>query len=124
MSGAERRAELRRQARELRPEAVVYAIRSLSTGRRLVESTPNAKTLNGRRMELARGVHRNERLRADLALRGAADFVVEILEVLEEPEEGLAWRRDALKRLEHTWVERLRPWGERGYHAPPPGGER
>jgi hypothetical protein len=117
-----RRAELKRQARDTTPEAAVYQIRNVSTGKVLVESTPNVKTLNRRRTEVASGVHMNARLREDLAARGGGDFVVEVLEVLQEPEEGLTYRRDALKRLEAAWIARLRPWGERGYHAPPPAG--
>ncbi len=115
----EKRAALKQQAREARPEAGVYQIRNLRTGRVLVESTPNLKTINGRRMELARGAHRNARLQADARELGGDAFAFEILEVLEEPEEGLAYRRDALKRLEAAWIERLRPWGERGYNDPP-----
>jgi hypothetical protein len=120
----ERRSALKQQARETRPEAGVYQIRNLRTGKVLVESTLNVKTLNGRRMELARGVHRNARLQADVRELGTDAFAFEILEVLAEPEEGLAYPRDALKRLEAAWVERLRPYGDRGYNDGPrsPGG--
>jgi hypothetical protein len=115
----DRRAELRRQAREARPEAVVYQIRNVRNGKLLVESTPNLRTLNGRKVELSRGIHSNARLRADLEAMGSEAFAFEVLEVLEETEEGLVWRKDALKRLQEAWIARLRPWGERGYHLPP-----
>jgi hypothetical protein len=115
----ERRAALKQQAREARPEAGVYQIRNLRTGKVLVESTLNLKTLNGRRMELARGAHRNARLQADVVALGADAFAFEILEVLAEPEEGFAYRRDALKRLEAAWLERVRPYGDRGYNDAP-----
>jgi hypothetical protein len=116
----DRRAELKRQAREAKPEAGVYRIRNARDGKALVESTLNLRSLNGVRMFLARGEHRNERLRADLAALGPDSFVVEVLEVLPE-DEGLVWRRDALARLEAAWLERLQPYGERGYNAPPRG---
>ena len=115
----DRRAELKRQAREAKPEAGVYRIRNVRDGKVLVESTLNLRTLNGVRMFLARGEHRNDRLRADLAALGPGAFVVEILEVLPE-DDGVVWRRDALARLEAAWLERLQPYGERGYNAPPP----
>ena len=120
----ERRSALKQQAREARPEAGVYQIRNLRTGKVLVESTLNLKTLNGRRMELARGAHRNARLQADVRELGSDAFAFELLEVLAEPEEGLVYRRDALKRLEASWLERLRPYGDRGYNDGPypPGG--
>ena len=113
----DRRAELKRQAREAKPEAGVYRIRNVRDGKVLVESTLNLRSLNGVRMFLARGEHRNERLRADLVALGPDAFVVEVLEVLRE-DDGLVWRRDALARLEAVWLERLQPYGERGYNAP------
>ena len=120
-NATDRRAALKRAAREERPEAAVYQIRNFRDGRVLVESTPNLKTLNGRRAGLARGSHPNPRLRADLEALGADAFVVEVLEVLQETEEGLVYRRDALKRLEAAWLERLRPYDERGYNVRAPG---
>src|SRR5512139_2503768 len=99
----DRRAELKRAARETKPEAGVYQIRNVRTGMVLVESTLNLKTLNGRRMELARGVHRNARLRADVSAFGPDAFVFEILEVLQEKDEGLVYPRDAVRQLEAAW---------------------
>ncbi len=111
------RTAAKRAAREARPQAGVYQIRHVVSGRVLVEATANLRSLNGVRMFLARGAHSNARLRADLGVHGADAFVVEVLEVLEEPEEGLAFRKDALKRLEAAWLERLRPYGDRGYNG-------
>lgn len=115
----ERRAALKQQAREKRSQAGVYQIRNLRTGRILVEGTLNLKTINGRKMELARGAHRNARLQADVTALGSEAFAFEILEVLEETEEGFVYRRDALKQLEAAWLERLEPYGERGYNSRP-----
>jgi hypothetical protein len=104
-------------AREEKTEAGVYQIRNVRNGRILVESTLNLKTMNGARMFLARGAHRNAQLQADVAALGADAFVFEILEVLEE-EDALVYRRDALARLEAAWLERLQPYGARGYNVP------
>lgn len=112
-----RRAELKRAAKALKPEAAVYRIRNVRNGMILVESTLNTRTLNGRRVELARGAHPNARLRADLQAFGADAFVFEVLEVLEERDEGFVYRRDALKRLEAAWLDRLQPYEARGYNA-------
>ncbi len=94
----------------------MYQIRNVRDGRVLVASTLNLKTLNGKRVELARGAHWNAALRADVAALGAEAFVFEILGVLEE-EEGLVYRHDALARLEAAWLERLQPYGTRGYNT-------
>jgi hypothetical protein len=114
----DRRAALKRLAREAKPEAGVYQIRNLRNGMILVESTLNLKTMNGARMFLARGEHPNARIKADVAALGMDAFVFEILEVLQE-EDGLVYRRDALARTETAWLERLQPYGARGYNAPP-----
>ncbi len=113
------RAELKRRARETRTQAGVYQVRNLRDGRVLVAGTLNLKTINGARMTLAHGGHRNTALQADVAAHGLDAFAFEVLEVLEEPEEGLLYRRDALEQLEAEWLDRLRPYGERGYNAPP-----
>jgi hypothetical protein len=47
---------------------------------------------------------------------GAEAFVFEVLEVLEKKEDGYFDIKDALKKLEAEWVERLQPFGERGYN--------
>ncbi len=113
------REALKRQAREEKPLAGVYQIRNLRDGKLLVEATPNLRTINGRRMELRMGKHRNARLRADVARLGADAFTFEVLEVLPEPEEAQLFPKDALKERLAAWLARLTPWGERGYHDPP-----
>jgi hypothetical protein len=113
----DRRAELKRAAKALKPEAAVYQIRNVRNGMILVESTLNTRTLNGRRIELARGAHSNARLRADLQAFGADAFVFEVLEVLDDPDDGFVYRRDALKRLEAAWLDRLQPYDARGYNT-------
>ena len=115
----DRRAALKRMAREAKPKAGVYQVRNVQNGMLLVESTLNLKTMNGARMFLERGGHRNARLQADLTALGADAFVFEVLEV--EEEDGLVYRRDALAA---RWLERLQPYGARGYNAPPAAGTR
>lgn len=112
----DRRAELKRLYREAKPEAGVYQIRNVRNGKVLIESTPNLKTITGRRIELQRGGHPNARLRADLQELGPDAFVVEVLQVVELKD--CAFPRDALKELQAIWVDRLQPFGARGYHAP------
>jgi hypothetical protein len=112
------RAALKRLARETKPAAGVYQIRNVRNGMVLVESTLNLKTMNGARLFLAQGGHRNARLKADVAALGVDAFVLEVLEVLAE-DDGLVYRRDALARLERVLLERLKPYGDRGYNPPP-----
>ena len=79
-------------------------------------STPNLKTINGRRLQLADGSHQNKQLQEEVKQYGAEAFVFEVIEVLEEKEEGIFDKAEELKKLEKKWLEKLQPYGERGYN--------
>jgi hypothetical protein len=74
--------------------------------------------------QLARGVHPNARLQADATALGADAFVFEVLEVLNDEAGTLVYPADAVRALEAAWLDRLQPYGDRGYNSPPPGGGR
>jgi hypothetical protein len=113
-----RRAELKRQFKETRPEAGVYQIRNVKNGKILVESTMNLKTINGRRLELQRGTHRNPLLQRELTDYGPEAFVFEVLEVLKSKDNEEPETQEALKKLSEKWLETINPFGERGYNQP------
>jgi len=113
----DRRKELKQLAREVKTEAGIYQIRNLKNGKVLIESTPNLKTMGGRRVQLEMGSHMNRRLQAEWDQFGGEAFAFEVLEVLKEPEEGWFDRDGALKKLKQKWLEKLRPFGEQGYHS-------
>jgi hypothetical protein len=47
---------------------------------------------------------------------GEEAFVFEILEMLDRKADEPTDLRDALKKLEAKWFERLQPFGEHGYN--------
>lgn len=51
----DRRKELVQQYMEMKTEAGIYCIRNTRNGKIFVASTPNLKSLNGRRFELQMG---------------------------------------------------------------------
>ncbi|MFZ7103250.1 MAG: DUF2087 domain-containing protein [Peptococcaceae bacterium] len=112
----DRKKELIRQYKETKPEAGVYQIRNTKNRKVFVTGTPNLKTINGKLMTLRGGGHYNKELQKEWQEFGEEAFVFEILEVLEEPEEGFFDRKEELKKLEEKWLEKLQPFGERGYH--------
>lgn len=112
----DRKHELKQQYKEIKTEAGVYQIRNTQNNKVLVVSTPNLKTINGRLMMLKSGFHRNSRLQEDLTKYGDSVFVIEVLEVLEQKEEGYFDLKDELKKLEEKWLEKLQPFGEKGYN--------
>ena len=112
----ERKKELKQLYKEMKTEGGVYLIRNTKNQKVLVVSTPNLKTINGRKMQLRDGSHQNRQLQKELREYGHEAFVFEVLEVLEEKADPSFNKTDALKQLEQKWLEKLQPYGERGYN--------
>jgi hypothetical protein len=113
----DRKKELKQQYKEIKIEAGVYQIRNTKNGKILIESTPNLKTINGKRFSLERGSHTNKLLQNELQEFGAEAFVIEVLEILETPKESIFDVKDALKKLKEKWLNKLQPYGEYGYNT-------
>lgn len=112
----DRKKELKNQYKEVKADAGIYQIRNIENGKVLLIATPNLKTINGRQIELSTGAYRNKLLQEDWNKYGKDAFVFEVLEVLEQPEEGYFDMKDELKKLEKKWLEKLQPYGDKGYH--------
>ena len=114
---ANRREELKQLAKEIKTEAGVYQIRNKENGKRYVASTPNLKSLNGQQFMLNMGSHRNRRLQEEWKEYGEEAFAIEVVEKLKIPESNIFFDvKDALKKLEASWLEKLQPYGENGYN--------
>lgn len=112
----EHKKELIQQYKGMKKEAGVYQIKNTQNNKILIESTPNLKTINGKRFQLQMGSHMNNLLQEDWNKYGEKAFVFEVLEVLKEKEDGFFDIKEELKKLEEKWLEKLQPFGERGYH--------
>ncbi|ABO50363.1 LuxR family transcriptional regulator [Desulforamulus reducens MI-1] len=112
----DRRKELKQQYKQMKTEGGVYQIKNTKNQKVLVIATPNLKTMIGRKVELRGGGHKNKQLQEDWNTFGEEAFVFEVLEVLEEKEEGFFDKADELKKLEKKWLEKLQPFGEHGYN--------
>lgn len=112
----DRRKELKKQYMEMKTEAGVYQIRNTINNKILIVATPNLKTMNGRRIGLQQGGHINKKLQEELKQFGQEAFVFEVLEVLKEKEDGYFDKAEELKKLEQKWLEKLQPYGEKGYN--------
>ena len=113
----DRKEELKQQYKETKIETGVYQIRNTKNQKLLIESTLNLKSINGRRFGLEMGTHQNKLLQSELKEFGAEAFVFEVLEVLEIPETGYFDTKEALKKLKEKWLDKLQPYGERGYNT-------
>jgi hypothetical protein len=118
MNRKQDRKELVQQYMEIKTEAGIYQIKNTKNGKIFIGSTRNLRTLNGKMMELHMGTHRDKMLQQEWNEFGEAAFVIEPLETLKKKEEGYFDEKDALKKLEEHWLDRLQPYGERGYNKP------
>lgn len=113
----EDRKRLKREYRESARPAGVFQIRNTANERVLVVASLDVPGLmNRHRFELNAGGHKNSRLQAEWNEFGGDKFAFEVLDQLV-PREGTDARAE-LTFLEDLWLERLRPYGERGYHEP------
>ncbi|RCX08167.1 hypothetical protein DFR58_1458 [Anaerobacterium chartisolvens] len=112
----DRRKQLIREYKETKTQAGVFQIRNTKNGKVYVEAIPNLKMMNGRLSILRGGTHKNAQLQEEWNRLGEETFVFEVLEVLEEKEEGFFDKKDELKKLESKWLEKLKPYGDKGYN--------
>lgn len=111
-----RKQELKQLYKEVKTEAGVYQIKNTQNEKVWIASTMNLKTMNGKKFMLQQGSHPNQLLQKDWNEWGEDAFVFEVLEVLEKKDDPFFDAPDALEKLEQKWVEKLQPFGERGYH--------
>lgn len=113
----DRRKELKRAYRKNPPAAGVYCILNTANGKMFIGSTRDLRgKLNGQRFQLEQGGHPNEALQADWNAFGAAAFTFETIDELKPAANETAVDLKELSALEALWLDKLRPYGERGYH--------
>lgn len=112
------RADLKRLYKQNSPAMGICQIRNTANGRIFVENSQNLEgTRNSRMFQLRMGkVVFNRELQKDLDELGADSFEFSVLEVLDKPEPGADAER-LLEALELRWLEKLQPFGERGYNS-------
>ena len=107
--------------KESRRPIGVYRIRNVRDDRSLIgRSVDLPAILNRERATLRLGMHRNAALQRDWATLGPDAFVFEVLDELPPPAEQPGWDpTDELRVLESLWLDRLQPYGDRGYKSAP-----
>ncbi|HKX28721.1 MAG TPA: GIY-YIG nuclease family protein [Blastocatellia bacterium] len=108
---------LKREYQQSQTPMGVFQIRNLVNGRVLVGSSLNLPgILNRHQFALQMGKHQNRSLQADWNEFGRENFAFEILdELTPSPDPGRDYRTD-LNFLEELWLEKLEPFGDRGYN--------
>lgn len=114
------RRELIRQYKETPRPMGAYCVRNTVNGRALIGVARDVPgKLNSHRAQLRMHAHRNAALQQDWDAFGADAFAFETLDLLAPSEVPGYDPTDDLKVLEELWLDKLQPYGERGYHAPP-----
>jgi hypothetical protein len=75
--------------------------------------------INRHKFDLTKGSHRNKQLQLDWNELGSNNFAFEIVDELAAREGADVEYRAELNSLEELWLEKLQPFGERGYNKPP-----
>jgi hypothetical protein len=109
--------ELKKAYRQTPPPMGVWQIRNLVNEKVLIGASLNLPGVSNRQQfQLQMGSHPNKQLQADWRQFGGASFVFEILDEITPNQEPGRDQRAELEFLEDLWLEKLEPYGERGYN--------
>jgi hypothetical protein len=112
--------ELKNKYKQTLTQMGVYRIKNSVNGKIFIGSALNLPgKLNSLKFQLEHGSFPFSELQKDYKELGEKNFVFEMLDELEPKEEDPAYNysRD-LKALENMWLEKLQPYGDKGYNKP------
>jgi len=113
---------LKREYKETARPMGVYQVRNTVTGKLLIGTSVDLPSiLNRLRIQLRMRSHSNRALQQDLNDLGPEAFELEILDTLPASDRPNYDPSDDLRTLEALWLEKLSPFGDRGYNAKPKG---
>jgi hypothetical protein len=116
----DRRKALKREYKQNQPPAGVFQITNTVNGKILIGKGINVKgKLNSHQAQLKMGVHRNKSLQQDWNTYGPEHFSFEVLDYLELRDDPPHKQQQDLDALEELWLDKLRPYGEKGYNKQP-----
>ncbi|MFF2482334.1 GIY-YIG nuclease family protein [Paenibacillus sp. NPDC058071] len=113
-----KRKELLEAFKEVKTYMGVIQIKNTENGKIFIDAYPNLKnkwmTI---KMQLDMGRFANLELQKDWKEIGESAFSYEVLEQKDTKDmTDVKWE---MKQLEKPWLEKLQPYGERGYNKPP-----
>ena len=112
------RKEIHREYKERVKPSGLFQIKNLVNGKVLLGSSLNLEgPLNKHRFMLRINGHPNKELQKDWNELGSDQFSFEILETVQRSEHPNFNLKDELTLLEEIWLEKLQPFGERGYNS-------
>jgi group I intron endonuclease len=95
----------------------IFQIRNLTNEKVFIGSTPNLDAaFNRHRFQLDAGSHPSKSLQKEWNELGEENFAFEILEELPQRDDPNYDYSSDLETLEDLWLEKLEPYGEKGYN--------
>jgi hypothetical protein len=112
----DRKAVIREYKERRRPMGI-FQVRNRANGKVFIGiSTDLPSMLNRQRTQLRLGMHPNRALQAEWTAQAGELFAFEVLDTLGQTRDPVADPATDLKLLETMWLEKLAPYGERGYN--------
>jgi group I intron endonuclease len=112
------RKDIKREYKERKKPAGVFQVKNTANGKVLLGSSLDLQgPLNRHKFMLTIERHQNETLQKEWNEFGPETFVFEILEVVKVKDDPNFNLSDELTLLEQIWLEKLQPFGERGYNT-------
>jgi hypothetical protein len=111
--------QLKKDYQQHPPAMGVFLIRNNLNDKVFVGSGLNLRgIINRHRFALTNGNHPSKQLQADWNELGSDNFAFEIVDELAAREGAKVDYRAELSSLEKLWLEKLQPFGDKGYNEP------
>lgn len=109
-----------REYKETRRPMGVFRVSNTVNGKIFIGTSVDLPAmLNRQQSQLRMGGHPNKELQKDWNELGPDAFEFEVLDTFTPPEAPNYNPKDDLKALEDLWLDKLSPYGERGYNIKP-----
>ncbi len=114
---SDRKKELKKEYKQNHRPMGVYQIRNIVNDKVLVGASLDLPGIfNRQKLQLKMGSHHSAQLQAEWNEFGGESFAFEVLYELTPGSDPARDYREDLTFLEELWLERLQPYGERGYN--------
>jgi group I intron endonuclease len=109
--------ELKKKYKQTLPPMGIYQIKNLANGKILIGHTKNLNAkFNSYKFQLNANLHSNKYLQEEYNKFGEENFTIEVLDLLEPKEDLTINYENDLITLEELWLEKLKPYNEKGYN--------
>jgi group I intron endonuclease len=112
------KSEIKKNYKQTLPPMGIYRVKNLVNNKILIGSSKNLPgRINRFKFGLKYGTESNKELVEDFKKYGEQNFSFEILDELKPKDDPDYDYSEDLEVLEEMWVEKLKPFGERGYNT-------